>query len=102
MATQRSHTIQVTGGSSISLGDLRWLVEQLKDASDDHSVSVSYSAGSGNYDRDESRLSTTVPDAPAKPSAPVYRGPNISAQPVTAKKWIVTNGFQEMESQDER
>lgn len=112
MATQRSHTIEVTGGSQISLGDLRWLVDQLKTASDDHAISVSFTSGTGNFERDESRLSTTVPDVSAKTKTPVYRDGGQTFPTPRDGKWTLTdtqykytsNGVhvQPVESQDER
>lgn len=99
MTTQRTHTISITGDSSIALGDLRWLVEQLKSAGDDHKVSVTYAFGE-TYEPDSSRLSTEVPDVAPKNKSTFRdalvsgggaRTPNQTA-PALRPPWTVSNG----------
>lgn len=106
MTTQRKHTVTITGTSSISLGDLRWLVAQLAAASDDHVINLTYSEGD-RFGLAQSTLSTTVPDMPVKKPS-TMRTPNmvVTSPP---KPDVVTYGGvprsydeAQMEQQNER
>lgn len=66
MSMTRAHSVEVTDtGSSIKLGELRWLVKQLEAGSDDLNVHVSTYPGDVR-DPGSVTLSAQVPDKPAK------------------------------------
>jgi hypothetical protein len=63
MTTSRNNEASITGGPGIiSLGDLRWLVEQLKDGNDDHIVRVKVDNTGHQLDPGSTTLSSQVPD----------------------------------------
>lgn len=63
MTTSRSNSAKITGpAGSISLGDLRWLVEQLEYGTDDLTVSVMTDQGFNQMDSGSTTLSAQVPD----------------------------------------
>lgn len=63
MTTSRNNEASITGGPGvISLGDLRWLVEQLKDGNDDHKVNVKVDNTGHQLDPGSTHLSAQVPD----------------------------------------
>lgn len=63
MTTNRNNEASITGGPGvITLGDLRWLVEQLKDGHDDHVVRVKVDHGGHQLDPGSTHLSAQVPE----------------------------------------
>lgn len=62
MTTNRTNTASVTGGpTSISLGDLRWLVDQLADGDDSLEVTVHQDHGGHQLDPGSTTMTAQVP-----------------------------------------
>ena len=62
MTTSRSNSAKVSGpAGSVSLGDLRWLVDQLRDGDDDLSIRVVTDRGCNQMDPGSTTLSAQVP-----------------------------------------
>jgi hypothetical protein len=63
MTTNRNNEASITGGpGQINLGDLRWLVEQLKDANDNHKITVRVDNTGHQLDPGSTHLSAQVPE----------------------------------------
>lgn len=64
MTTSRNNEASITGGpGQISLGDLRWLVEQLRGAGDNHKVTVKVDNTGHQLDPGSTHLSAQVPES---------------------------------------
>lgn len=75
MTTSRNNEASITGpAGQVSLGDLRWLVEQLKDGHDDHVVRVKVDNTGHQLDPGSTHLSAQVPERK-------YRGRPIKDSP---------------------
>lgn len=63
MTRNRSNEASITGpAGKIKLGDLRWLVEQLRDGNDEDDVNVRADHGGHQLDPGSTTLSSQVPD----------------------------------------
>lgn len=63
MTTNRNNEASITGGpGQVSLGDLRWLVEQLKEANDNHKITVRVDNTGHQLDPGSTHLSAQVPE----------------------------------------
>jgi hypothetical protein len=63
MTTSRNNEASITGPEGyVTLYDLRWLVEQLKDAEGDHKITVKAERGGHQLDPGSTRLSAQVPE----------------------------------------
>lgn len=72
MTTQRTHTVKVTAaGSSVELGELRWLVKQLEGGADTLKVRVEEHRAQDQRESGSVTLTADVPETAVK--KPVYR-----------------------------
>lgn len=63
MTTNRNNEASITGPEGhVTLGDLRWLVEQLKDANDNHKVNVKADRSGHQLEPGSTHLSAQVPE----------------------------------------
>lgn len=67
MTTNRNNEASITGpAGNVTLGDLRWLVEQLQGGTQDHIVRVHVDNTGHQLDPGSTTLSSQVPDSPPR------------------------------------